>query len=124
MRRPRGPRGAAGIGCIVWLFVLIFIGYCLYKIVPVKVASSQLYDFMEEEAGFGSIKNLTQLEKEILAKARDLNIPLNKEDLTIRRSREAVTIEAHYQLTIDFFGGLYKYVWKFNPVVTRPTFAV
>jgi hypothetical protein len=124
MRRPRGPRGAAGIGCIVWLFILIFVGYCLYKIVPVKVASSQFYDFMEEEAGFGSIKNLTQLEKEILAKARDLNIPLNKEDLTIRRSREAVTIEAHYQLTIDFFGGLYKYVWKFDPVVTRPTFAV
>ena len=55
------------------------------------------------EAGFGSVKNLTQLEKEILAKARELNIPLTKENLSVRRSHESITIEAHYQLTVDFF---------------------
>jgi len=124
MRRARSSRGAAGFGCVVWIFVLAFVGYCLVQILPVKIASSKFEDFMQEEAGFGSVKNLTQLEKEILAKARELNIPLTKENLSVRRSHESITIEAHYQLTVDFFGGLYKYVWKFNPVVSRPTFAV
>jgi hypothetical protein len=42
----------------------------------------------------------------------------------VTRTRAAVTIEAHYTIPIEFFGGAYKYVWKFDPVVTRPTFAV
>jgi hypothetical protein len=124
MRRPGGPRGAAGFGCVVWVLILALIGYCLVQIVPVKIASSQFEDFMQEEAGFGSVKNLTQLEKEILAKARELKIPLAKEDLIVKRSKDSVTIEASYEMTVDFFGGLYKYVWKFHPVITRPTFAV
>jgi len=66
MRRSSGQRGAVGIGCVVWLVVLIFVGYCLVQIVPVKIRASKFQDFMEEEAGFGSIKNLEQLEKEIL----------------------------------------------------------
>jgi hypothetical protein len=124
MRRSNGQRGAVGIGCVVWLVVLIFVGYCLVQIVPVKVRTSQFYDFMQEEAGFGSIKNLDQLEKEILAKARELNIPVTKDNLSLRRSKESVTIEAHYEITVDFFGGLYKYPWKFDQVIVRPTFAV
>ena len=87
MRRPGAPRGAAGFGCVVWVLILALIGYCLVQIVPVKVASSQFEDFMQEEAGFGSVKNLTQLEKEILAKARELKIPLAKEDLIVKRSK-------------------------------------
>ena len=35
-----------------------------------------------------------------------------------------LTIEAHYTIPVEFFGGAYKYVWKFDPVVSRPTFAV
>ena len=124
MVRARSSRGAAGFGCVVWLVILALVGYCLVQIVPVKVASSQFEDFMQEEAGFGSVKNLTQLEKEILAKARELKIPLTKENLSVRRSAKEITIEAHYQMTVDFFGGLYKHVFKFDPVISRPTFAV
>ena len=124
MRRASGQRGAVGIGCFVWLVILIFVGYVLVQIVPVKVRTSNFYDFMQEEAGFGSIKNLPQLEKEILAKARELDIPLTKENLSLKRAKESVTIEAHYEITVPFFGGAYKYLWKFDQVVVRPTFAV
>ena len=124
MRRSSGQRGAVGIGCVVWLVILIIVGYCLMQIVPVKIRTSNFYDFMQEEAGFGSIKNLDQLQKEILAKAKELDIPVTKENLTLKRSREAITIEAHYELPVEFFGGAYKYIWKFDQVVVRPTFAV
>jgi hypothetical protein len=124
MRRTRGIRGAASFGCIVWLVLLAVIGYALYKIVPVKVASSAFADFLQEESSFGSIKSVPQIQAEILAKAREMSIPVNKDNLTIKKTRESITIEAHYEMTIDFFNGAYKYVWKFDPVYTRPIFLV
>jgi hypothetical protein len=124
MNRSRSVRGAANVGCIVWLVILCVVGYVLYKVVPVKIATSEFYDVMQEQASFGSIKDVKFIEFEILRKAQELQIPVTKDNLKITRSREALTVEAHYEITIDFFNGAYKYVWKFDPVVVRPTFAV
>jgi hypothetical protein len=124
MRRSRGIRGGANVGCIVWLLILGFVGYILWKVVPVKIASSEFYDVMQEQAAFGSIKDPKFIEFEILRKADELKIPVKKDNLKITRSRESITVEAHYEITIDFFNGAYKYVWKFDPIVIRPLFAV
>jgi hypothetical protein len=124
MRHTRGTRGSGRIGCILWLAVLALIGYGLYKIIPVKVATSTFYDFMQEEAAFGSIRDAKQLEKELIAKARELDLPVTAENLTIKRTRENITIEAHYEITVEFFNGWKKYIWKFDQVVSRPTFLV
>ena len=37
MRRTRGTRGAANVGCIIWLVILGLVSYVLYKVVPVKI---------------------------------------------------------------------------------------
>lgn len=124
MRRTRGTRGAINFGCIVWLAIVGLVGYALYKIVPVKVQTSAFHDFLQDESGFGSIKSVQQIEAEILAKAREMNIPVRKENLTIKKTKDSITIEAHYQITLEFFNGSYKYVWKFDPVYQRPIFNV
>jgi type III secretion system FlhB-like substrate exporter len=123
-RRARTMQGKINVGCIVWLAILGLVGYTLAKIVPVKIATSTFYDTMQEQASFGSIKGQDQIAYAILQKARELELPVGKENLVIRKSKEAITIEAHYEITIDFFNGVYKYVWKFDPVVSRPLFAV
>src|SRR5262252_8972376 len=105
MERSRRIRGGANFGCIVWLIILGVVGYLLYKVVPVKIASSEFYDVMQEQAAFGSIKDLKFIEFEILRKAEELKLPIKKDNLKITRSREA-----HYEVTIDFFNGAYKYV--------------
>lgn len=124
MRPSRGNRGSANVGCIVWLIIVALVGYVLFKVVPVKIASSEFYDVMQEQAAFGSIKDLKFIEFEILRKAEELKIPVTKDNLKIVRSREMITVEAHYEITIDFLNGAYKYVWKFDPIVQRPLFAV
>ena len=124
MRRTRGIRGGANIGCMIWLIILAVIGYVLYKVVPVKMASSEFYDTMQEQASFGSIKDQKFIEYEILKKAEELQIPVRKDNLKITKSSNAIKVEAHYEITIDFFNGAYKYVWKFDPIVQRPLFAV
>jgi len=124
MRRSRGIRGGANVGCIVWLVILGLVGYVLMKVIPVKIATSEFYDTMQEQTSFGSIKDQKFIEYEILKKADELNLPIKKENLKITKTGNAMTVEAHYVITIDFFNGAYKYVWKFDPVVTRPLFAV
>ena len=124
MRRRIAARGAGNIGCLLWLIVLVAVGHVLWKVVPVKVRSSEFYDVMQEQASFGSIKSEQAIQYEVLRRAQELRIPVTKDNLKVIRSREAVTVEAHYQIPIEFFGGAYTYVWKFDPVVSRPTFAV
>jgi hypothetical protein len=117
-------RGAIKIGCILWLVVLAVLAHGAYVIIPVKVKTSTFYDFMQEEAAFGSIRDIKQLEKELIAKAKELDVPVNEDNLTIKRTRENILIEAHYSITLEFFSGWKKYVWKFDQVVNRPTFLV
>ena len=124
MGRTRSTRGEGRLGCILWLAVLALVGYGLYKVIPVKVATSTFYDFMQEEASFASIRDVKQLRQEILAKAKELDLPITEDNLTLKRTRESITIEAHYEVTISFFNGWKTYVWKFDQVVARPTFLV
>src|SRR6478672_10160645 len=120
MRRRRGISGAGNLGCLMWLVVLALVGHVLWKVVPVKIRASTFYDTMQEQASFGSIKSEQQILYEVLRRAQELGIPVTKETVSVTRTRAAVTIEAHYSIPIEFFGGAYKYVWKFDPVVTRP----
>lgn len=124
MGRTRSTRGEGRLGCILWLALLALVGYGLYKVIPVKVATSTFYDFMQEEASFASIRDVKQLRQEILAKAKELDLPITEDNLTLKRTRESITIEAHYEVTISFFNGWKKYVWKVDQVVARPTFLV
>ncbi len=124
MRRSREARGEGRIGCIIWLIIVALTAYGLYKFVPVKMASARFEDFISEEASFGSIRGIKEIERNILAKARDLELPITKDNLTITRNKEKIRVEAHYEIVIELFGGNYKYVWKFDPVVERPLFNV
>jgi hypothetical protein len=124
MRSKRGARGEGRVGCVIWLVIVGLIAYSLYKIVPAKIADSSFLDAMTEQASFGSIKSKQQMEYDLLAKAREVGVPVTKDNLTITKIREKVTIEAHYEIVIDFFGGAYKYVWKRDHVVERPIFLV
>ncbi|HKF42186.1 MAG TPA: hypothetical protein VKG01_03725 [Thermoanaerobaculia bacterium] len=124
MRRKNGERGSGRIGCLLWLGVLAITGYIGYKVIPVKIATSTFYDFMQEEAAFASIRPVNQLQREILLKAKELNIPVTEENLVIKKVSESITIEAHYEITIWFFNGWKKYIWREDQVVTRPIFLV
>jgi len=124
MTGKRTVRGRGNIGCLLWLIVVVAVGHVLWKVVPVKIKTSEFYDVMQEQASFGSIKSEGAIQYEILRRAEELKIPVTKDNFKVVRTREAVTVEAHYEIPLEFFGGLYKYVWKFDPVVSRPTFAV
>ena len=124
MKNRAGERGEGRFGCIVWLAIVGLVAYGLVKIVPVKIANSTFEDAVTEQASFGSIKSLKNIEFELLAKAKELDVPVTKDNLTVTKTKEKITIETHYEVVIEFFGGAYKYVWKRDLLVERPLFLV
>ncbi len=68
--RLRRQKGEGLAGCIVWLVILGAVALILVKMVPVKIASSELLDFMHEQAKFaGRRTTKAGVEKALLAKA-------------------------------------------------------
>jgi hypothetical protein len=122
MRSRRAEAGTGRVGCVIWA-ALLGIGVLIAaKIVPVKIKTSTFYDAMQEQAQFGSIKGDAAIQAELWRKAQELQIPLKKEDILVRRDVAYVYVEVHYVLNVDFpiYG---TYVWHEDDKVQRPLFA-
>jgi hypothetical protein len=124
VRRSRSIGGYGRLGCFLWLAFAALLIYAGIKIVPVKFASARFEDFIAEEAAFAGSKGNPQIIQELLSQARELELPVTKDQLEIKRTREAITIAAHYEVPIEFFFGQLRYVWSFDPVVARPLSAM
>src|SRR5438067_13754382 len=122
MRSRRTMAGTGRVGCVIWLTVLAIGVFIAFKIVPVKIKTSTFYDAMQEQAQFGSIKGDGSIQAELYRKAQELQLPLKKEDIGVRRDMSYVYVEVHYQLPVEFpiYG---TYVWHEDDKVQRPLFA-
>ena len=121
-RRP-AERGDSKLGCIVWMTVLAIAVLISWKMIPVKVNSAELSDYMVEVAQFHSArKPPEELKAMILARASELNIPLDKQNVTVVRTGERIRMSVEYTVPVDFPG--YTYNWHFRHELDRPIFIV
>lgn len=121
MRRFDGQRGEGNLGCILWALVVIVVAHVAWMMVPVRIASAQLSDFMEDQARFGEHRTPQQIEKTILNKARELELPLDPKKLSVQRRGDHLYMKAEYVVPVQFFGG-YTYEWHFLHDIDRPIF--
>jgi hypothetical protein len=120
MPRRSGERGEGNLGCILWVLGLglaILIGY---KMIPIKIATSQLYDFMEEQAKFAARPDAEAIAKTIVSKAKELELPVTKEDVQVEKIGDNIKMHAQYTVPVEFPG--YTYMWHFDQLVNRPIF--
>ena len=120
MIRKLRQRGEGRVGCLFWSVVLAFVVLIGIKMVPVKYASSQLFDFMDEQAKFAQQSTPDRMKKSILRRARELQLPLDPKRLTVKRSGGRIHIECSYEVPIEFPG--YTYVWRFEEEINEPIF--
>lgn len=113
-------RGEGKIGCIFWILVLVVVGTVAAKMIPVKIESAEFYDYMEEQAKFGLQASPEGIKRQIMRKARDLDLPVKSENLTVERVAEEIRIHCKYEIPIEFPG--YTYIWKFDEKINRPLF--
>ena len=123
MPRRSSERGEGNLGCILWLLALGLAALIAWKAVPVKIQSTQLYDYMDELAKFSAARTPPDDHaKQIVSRARQLDIPLEKKDVKIVRDGDRIFMELDYTVPVQFPG--YTYQWHFHQKLDRPIFIV
>ena len=116
-------RGEGRLGCILWALALAIAVLLAWKLIPVKVKSAELYDFMEELARFNAAREAPEsLQAKILTRAAELGLPLSKEGIKITLTRDRVRIVVDYTVPVAFPG--YTHQWHFHHELDRPIFIV
>jgi hypothetical protein len=117
--RPRsGHKGEGKIGCILWLLLLVIGVMIAWVLVPIKMKSVELYDFMEDQAAVATYsRDAEAMKKRILAKAFELDIPLDKDHVEVTRIGDRIRMRASYTIPAEFPG--YTYYWKFEHEIDR-----
>lgn len=120
MNDRKGQAGDGKLGCILWALLLaagIMIGW---KAIPVKIATSELYDFMVEQAKWAGNTPSEVLEKRIVSKAIDLDLPVDPKMVSAEKNADKIRMRATFTVPLEFPG--YTYEWPFDLQVERPIF--
>lgn len=123
MKVPNGQRGEGNLGCILWAVVFLVVAYVAWTMVPVKIASAQLSDYMEDQALVAEHRTPEQIKKSILGKARELELPVDPKSVHVEKKGDYITMDAEYTVPVEFVGG-YVYEWHFKHHINRPIFIV
>lgn len=116
----RGESGEMKLGCVLWTVALALAVLVAWKMVPVKIKSAQLYDFMVEEAKYASSVKPEALKKGILRKAQELDLPVSEKRVKVVTTGSRIRMSVSYMVPVHFPG--YTYEWHFNHEVDRPIF--
>ena len=90
--------------------------------IPVKLATSELYDFMVEQAKFAGNNSADAIKRSILDKAKELDLPVTDENLSVERVSTRIRMKTRFSIPLEFPG--YIYVWDFDFEIDRPVFIV
>lgn len=133
MRKPpsnlfHSPGGKGRIGCFFGLLLLGSLVFVLYKIIPPYFSYYQLKDAVGEIATLSAVGflprsdgtpgrtsgTIPEIQDSVLVRARELEIPLEKEKIKVRREGEVVFISVSYIVPIDLLVGVYELPFEFT----------
>ena len=120
MGRERTQRGEGQLGCIIGLIILIAASYIAFKMIPVKVRAADLRSEIVDVARSAAMYKEPQIRARIMAKAEELDLPLEPDGLEILRKPDRIYIEANYVVPVEFPG--YTHQWKFRHIADNPVF--
>jgi hypothetical protein len=120
--RNRGQRGEGRIGFILTLVIVVVGVFVGLKVVPVRINAYQFEDLLREEARFASVNRNSdnEIRKRLLDSAQSLDIPLEPQNLTIKRNKKEVVIRAKYEKPVDLKVTVYTY--RFDAEQRAPVF--
>ncbi|BBB32112.1 hypothetical protein TTHT_0526 [Thermotomaculum hydrothermale] len=115
-------RGESKIGCLIYLVIFAYIGYLLIQVAPVFYNKEELRDQLDIAArSYYQLKDRPEvLYNMILKKARELQIPLRRQDIRIKIRRGEVEISAEYEVEIDFL--FTKKIFVMRPSASMPIY--
>jgi len=98
--------------------ILIFVGV---KIIPVKIAAYEFRDVIREECRYAAVRNDdAKVAKRIMDRAKELEIPLSPQNLSLNRTTSEMIITASYEQPVDL--KVTTYTYRFNAKERAPLF--
>lgn len=116
----RGQRGEGRAGCVFWALLVVVAIFAGFKIVPVKIATAQLKDHMEELAQLSPRGTDRYFSSEIYTRARDLDLPVDKKRIKIDKRPNRVIMDVDITVPMDFIVTTYN--WEIKIHVDRDLF--
>ena len=117
----RNQRGEGRMGFLVSLVVIGLVAFLGIKIIPVRINAYNFRDTVREECRMGAVRTSdSAVTQRILDAADDMEIPLDKKDLNVRRTKGKMIITASYEQPIDL--KFTTYVYRFNTKAEAPLF--
>jgi hypothetical protein len=117
----RHERGEGRFGTLVGVCVLGISIYLGVKVIPVMVNVYAFRDFLEEQARFAALaKRDEDVKNRVLAKARELDLPIGAKNVQVARSQTHFDINVKYVVPIET--PIYTYNWSLAEAVRAPLF--
>jgi hypothetical protein len=99
----RSESGKITFKAILSLAFLAAVIFAAVKIIPVYVNNYELNDYVENQTPFWLTQRASAeaIQKNILAKAEDLGLPIVADNLTISANQNKVSISIDYHVPVD-----------------------
>lgn len=109
--------GGGKAGCFFALLVVLSLGYLGYKFLPPFINNYQFQDAVDELASFSMVRTPTShsgspseaLQAEIMKKAQEMELPVEKDEVKVRITDEHIIVEISYVIPISLPGYTYDY---------------
>lgn len=93
--------GEGKVGCIFWGLLVAVVALLAIKIVPIQIAKMQLEDSMREMALSAPRKPGGWFEREIVARAKSLDIPVERKNVKVQKGSRRVVMDVEYTVILD-----------------------
>lgn len=101
-------KGEGRLGCVIGLLLLVVVLFIAYKMIPAKMQATDMREAVQNASRSASGKSMDTVKREVLERAKELNVPLTEKDVVVTRRADYIRVEVRYDVAIEFPG----YVWN------------
>jgi len=118
-RMENNQRGGSRFTVYIWLLLLFLVVHVALKLVPLYMDYTRMKDTMTTKAGVAQVLKDEEILKDLVSKAKELDLPLGPEDFHMYRDEERrmMSISAEWDVEIHFLFGAYARTFHFEPKV-------
>ena len=95
--------GGGNIKAYLTLAFLLCVAYAGFKVIPVYVSSYELDDFIRQQTPFWLAQRVPSdgIRNRVLEKARDLELPLDPDNVIVEASSASISVNLEYTVPVD-----------------------
>jgi hypothetical protein len=122
MHRWRSQRGDVPVGCLVAFVIAVIVTLIAIRAVPAMIKVGEFDKEVKAQADRANRYDYTdkRIQKNLLGKARELDIPINQKSIQIHRTGARIKVRVVYDYEVRF--PFYTYVWHKEHFEDRPLF--